>query len=103
SITRPVSSFLPASYAHYWVCTWNSLLTGWLGVSQVGLEPCSVRTHWVTTTCFMRLLSIPRLRAYLGATCPLLVIVEREILYAADVHPVGRSRACDKRQAATPV
>jgi hypothetical protein len=34
---------------------------------------------------------------------PLLVIVEREILYTADVHPVGRSRACDKRQAATPV
>jgi hypothetical protein len=34
---------------------------------------------------------------------PLLVIVEREISYTADVHPVGRSHACDKRQAATPV
>ena len=27
-----------------------------------------VRTHWVTTTNFMRFLSIPRLRAYLGAS-----------------------------------
>ena len=34
---------------------------------------------------------------------PILVIVERGISYAADVHLVGRSRACDKRQAATPV
>jgi len=32
SIPRPASSFPPASYAHYWVCTWSSLLTCWLGV-----------------------------------------------------------------------
>src|SRR5262249_37500582 len=54
-----------------------------LGVGQVGLEPCAVRTHWITTTCFMRLLSIPRLRAYLGATCPLLVMVLRIISHKA--------------------
>ena len=37
SITRPASSLPPASYAHGWVCTWRLLLTGWLGVGQVGL------------------------------------------------------------------
>jgi hypothetical protein len=35
-----------------------------------------VRTHWVTTTNFMRLLSIPRFRAYLGATTALLGAVD---------------------------
>ena len=39
SITRPASSLTPASYAHCWAGTWSSLLTCWLGVSQVGLEP----------------------------------------------------------------
>jgi hypothetical protein len=39
SITRPTSSLPPASYAHCWAGTWSSLLTCWLGVSQVGLEP----------------------------------------------------------------
>jgi hypothetical protein len=31
-----------------------------------------IRTHWVTTTSFMRFLSVPRLRAYLGASTRLL-------------------------------
>src|SRR5215470_16752490 len=53
SMTRPASLFHPASYAHCWVCTWMGLLTCWLGFDQVGLEPFSVRTHWVTTTNFM--------------------------------------------------
>jgi hypothetical protein len=39
SITRPASSLTPASHAHCWAGTWSSLLTCWLGVSQVGLEP----------------------------------------------------------------
>src|SRR6266446_3424646 len=39
SITRPASSLPPASYAHCWAGTWSSLLTGWRGVRQVGLEP----------------------------------------------------------------
>src|SRR5262245_56453104 len=39
SIPRPASSFPPASYAHSGVCPWSSLLTCWLGVNQVGLEP----------------------------------------------------------------
>src|SRR5262249_32695638 len=43
SITRPASSFPPASYAHYWGCTWSSLLTCWLGFGQVGFAPCG--TH----------------------------------------------------------
>src|SRR5262249_612271 len=38
-MTRPASSLPPASYAHCWAGTWSSLLTGWLGVSQVGFEP----------------------------------------------------------------
>jgi hypothetical protein len=41
----------------------------------VGRDPFPVRTHWVTTTYFLKLLSLPRLRAYLGATGPLLVIL----------------------------
>jgi hypothetical protein len=68
SITRPASSFHPASYAHCWVCTWMSFLTCWLGVGQVGLEPTPVLTHWVTTTHFMGFRPIPRFRASLGAT-----------------------------------
>jgi hypothetical protein len=39
SIPRPASSLPPASYAHCWAGTWSSLLTCWLGVRQVGLEP----------------------------------------------------------------
>src|SRR5262249_44480253 len=38
--TRPASLFPPASYAHYWGCTWSSLLTCWLGFGQVGFAPC---------------------------------------------------------------
>ena len=45
----------------------GSLLTGWLGVSQVGLEP-EVLTYWVTTTNFIGFLLLPRFRAYLGAS-----------------------------------
>jgi len=33
-----------------------------------GTGALSARTHWVTITSFMRTLSIPRFRAYLGAT-----------------------------------
>ena len=47
------------------------LLTGWLGLGQVGLEP-EVLTHWVTTTSFMGFHPIPRSRASLGATSALL-------------------------------
>src|SRR5215510_11664045 len=43
SITRPASSLPPASYAHCWAGTRSSLLTCWLGVSQVGLV--LIRTH----------------------------------------------------------
>ena len=46
----------------------GSLRTCWLGWGQVGLEPSSVLTHWVTTTNFMGFLPIPRSRASLGAT-----------------------------------
>src|SRR4030095_13208159 len=38
-MTRPASSLPPASYAHCWSGTWSSLLTGWRGFGQVGLEP----------------------------------------------------------------
>jgi hypothetical protein len=34
-----LSAFTPASYSHCWAGTWSSLLTCWLGVRQVGLEP----------------------------------------------------------------
>src|SRR5215510_161293 len=67
-MTRPASLLHPASYAHCWVCTWMGLLTCWLGVDQVGLEPSPVLTYWVTTTNFMSFRPIPRFRAYLGAT-----------------------------------
>jgi hypothetical protein len=30
----------------------------------------TARTHWATTTYFMRYFSIPRFRAYLGAIWP---------------------------------
>ena len=46
----------------------GSLLTCWLGVRQVGLEPFPVLTHWATTTHFMGFRPLPRFRAYLGAT-----------------------------------
>ncbi len=39
SITRPASSLTPASSSHCWAGTWRALLTCWLGVRQVGLEP----------------------------------------------------------------
>src|SRR5262245_7939786 len=42
-MTRPASSLTPASYAHCWAGTRSSLLTCWLGVSQVGLV--LIRTH----------------------------------------------------------
>jgi hypothetical protein len=53
AITRPVSSFHPAPYAHCWVGTWMSLLTCWRGFGPVGLVP-TVRTHGVTSTNFLR-------------------------------------------------
>src|SRR5262249_28407752 len=42
-MTRPASSLTPASYTHCWAGTRSSLLTCWLGVSQVGLV--LIRTH----------------------------------------------------------
>src|SRR5262249_12488360 len=42
-MTRPASSLTPASYAHCWAGMRSSLLTCWLGVSQVGLV--LIRTH----------------------------------------------------------
>src|SRR4029450_7358740 len=39
SITRPVTSLPLAPRLHCWLSTEGSLLTGWLGVNQVGLEP----------------------------------------------------------------
>src|SRR5262244_697107 len=42
-MTRPASALTPASYAHCWAGTRSSLLTCWLGVSQVGLG--LIRTH----------------------------------------------------------
>jgi hypothetical protein len=47
----------------------GSLLTCWLDLSQVGLEP-SVLTHWETTTNFVGFHPLPRFRAYLGASMP---------------------------------
>src|SRR5207247_3277090 len=43
SLTRPASSFPPASSAHGWGGTWRARLTCWLGVGQVGCAPCG--TH----------------------------------------------------------
>jgi hypothetical protein len=40
--TQPASLIHPASYSHYWVCTWTSLSRqrrDWLHFDQVGLEP----------------------------------------------------------------
>ena len=48
----------------------GSLLTGWLGIRQVGLGPFPVLTHWVTTTNFLGFHPSPRFRAYLGASTP---------------------------------
>jgi hypothetical protein len=42
SIARPMSLFHPVSHFHYWFYAWISLLTGWLGFSQMGLELCRV-------------------------------------------------------------
>jgi len=47
------SSIHPASYSHYWVCTWTSLLTCRLHFGQVGLEPWPALTHWVTISNFI--------------------------------------------------
>ena len=71
SITRPASSLHPARTS---IAGWHagSLLTGWLDVRQVGLEPFLVLTHWETTTNFMGLHPLPRFRAYLGATSAML-------------------------------
>jgi hypothetical protein len=49
----------------------GSLLTGWLGVRQVGLAP-EVLTYWATATHFIGFLLLPRFRAYLGASKALL-------------------------------
>jgi hypothetical protein len=37
-----MSLFHPVSHFHYWFYAWISLLTGWLGFSQMGLELCRV-------------------------------------------------------------
>ena len=51
--TQPASLIHPASYSHYWVCTWTSLLTCWLHFDQVGLELQPALTHWVTISNFI--------------------------------------------------
>ena len=51
--TQPASLIHPASYSHYWVCTWTSLLTCWLDFCQVGLELQPALTHWVTISNFI--------------------------------------------------
>ena len=51
--TQPASSIHPASYSHYWVCTWTSLLTCRLHFDQVGLELQPALTHWVTISNFI--------------------------------------------------
>jgi hypothetical protein len=66
-VLAPPGSVRPLTGRHA-----GSLLTCWLGFRQVGLEQYITRTHWVTTTNFMGLRSIPRFRAYLGATTAML-------------------------------
>jgi hypothetical protein len=51
--TQPASLIHPASYSHYWVCTWTSLLTRRLHFDQVGLELQPALTHWVTISNFI--------------------------------------------------
>jgi hypothetical protein len=51
--TQPASLIHPASYSHYWACTWTSLLTCRLHFDQVGLEPYPALTHWVTISNFI--------------------------------------------------
>jgi hypothetical protein len=67
SSTRPATSLSPAPRLHDWLSPSGSLLTGWLGVGQVGLAP-AVLTHRVTITSFMNVHPIPWFRAYLGAS-----------------------------------
>src|SRR5712692_9146489 len=76
-----LSTTLRISGLHHAACLLapSSFVRPWLGV-HVACAPdrlarlwsggtCALAlTHWVTTTHFMRSLSIPRLRAYLGAT-----------------------------------
>jgi hypothetical protein len=51
--TQPAPLIHPASYSHYWVCTWTSLPTCRLHFDQVGLEPWPALTHWVTLSNFI--------------------------------------------------
>ncbi len=54
--TQPASLIHPASYSHYWVCTWTSLSRqrrDWLHFDQVGLELQPALTHWVTISNFI--------------------------------------------------
>ena len=51
--TQPASLIHPASYSHYWVCTWTSLLTCRLHFDQVGLGLQPALTHWVTMSNFI--------------------------------------------------
>ena len=67
-MTRPVFSLPPASYRPGVGRTSGSLLTGWLAVGRVGLEPHRPLTHWVTTASFLGFPLIPSLQAYLGAS-----------------------------------
>ena len=80
-----VSTTLLISGLHHAACLLapSSFVHPWLGV-HVEVAPdrrarlssggtCALAlTHWVTTTHFMRSLSIPRFRAYLGATSAML-------------------------------
>jgi hypothetical protein len=66
--------------------------TIWRGVRQGGLAPM-VRIHWVTATHFMRLLSIPRFWAYLGATRPWLGALPGLMRRSAGIPKWTRSRS----------
>jgi hypothetical protein len=53
----------------------GSRLTSWLGFGQVGLEACSILTHWVTTVRFMDFRLFPTLWAFLGTRASLVGVV----------------------------
>jgi hypothetical protein len=68
SITRPATLLPLAPRLHDWLSPSGSLLPGWLGVHQVGLEPSLSPTgSQQRVSCDA---PIPSLRAFLGASMP---------------------------------